>query len=145
MAEHPEGGPQEISATTVTNVRTLVADFILPHSIEFYRSTEELTNGERLRKVASWILTCQQSVVTARELIRNVSTLRGVSVFDLNSHVSPLVAAGWLDPMELGPLNRSWKVNPIVASQFEERRKTEEKRKILVAKLMGATRKHTGG
>jgi hypothetical protein len=44
MAANPEGVTQEIAVTTVANVRTLVIDFILPHSVEFYRSTEELTN-----------------------------------------------------------------------------------------------------
>ena len=145
VAANPEGGAQEIAPTTIANVRTLVVDFILPHSVEFYRSTEELTNGERLRKIASWILTSQQSLVTGRELIRNVSNLRGVSVFDLNTYVSPLVAGGWLDPVEAGPLNRSWKVNPIVASQFEQRRRAEEHRKILVGNLMGSPRKYSGG
>ncbi len=48
MAANPENAPWEIQGATVVNVRTLIVDFILPHALEFYRSTEELTNGERL-------------------------------------------------------------------------------------------------
>ena len=70
--------------------------------------------------------------------------MRGLSVIDLNTHVSPLVAAGWLEPADRTPLNRSWTVNPIVATQFERQRQIEEERKALTAKLMGSTRKPTG-
>jgi hypothetical protein len=87
------------------------------------------------------VLTSQQKVVTARDLIRNVRCLRGVGVLDLHTLGSPLVAAGWLDPAQPGPLNRTWTVSPVVASQFEEQRKTEEERKTLAAQLMGSPRK----
>ena len=145
MAANPEAAARHIEAKTIAHVSTLIVDFILPHAVEFYRSTEELTNGERLRKIASWILTSQQQIVTARELIRNIGCLRGMSVLDLHTQVSPLVAGGWLDPEEPGPLNRAWKVNPLVASQFEQRRKAEEQRKVVAAELMGSPRKNTGG
>jgi hypothetical protein len=145
MAANPEAAARHIEAKTIAHVSTLIVDFILPHAVEFYRSTEELTNGERLRKIASWILTSQQQVVTARELIRNISCLRGMSVLDLHTQVSPLVASGWLDLKEPGPLNRAWKVNSVVASQFEQRRKAEEQRKVVAAELMGSPRKNTGG
>jgi hypothetical protein len=77
-------------------------------------------------------------VYGARELIRNISCLRGMSVLDLHTQVSPLVAGGWLDPKEPGPLNRAWKVNPVVASQFEQRRKAEEQRKVVAAAASSA-------
>ncbi|MDT4739256.1 DUF3987 domain-containing protein [Bradyrhizobium sp. WYCCWR 12699] len=141
MAANPENPFREIGATTLAHVHTLVVDFILPHAVEFYRSTEELTGGERLRKIASWILTSGQKVVTSRDLIRNVACLRGVSVLDLQTCVSPLVAAGWLEPTKPGPLQREWAVNPKVAAQFDQQRQTEEQRKAFVASLMGSPRK----
>jgi hypothetical protein len=141
VAETPENTPREVAAMTVAHVHRLVLDFILPHAVEFYRSTEELTNGERLRKIASWILTSQQQVIAARDLIRNVSCLRGMSVMDLHTQVSPLIAAGWLEPAEAGPLNRTWNVNPIVPAQFERQRQIEEERKKLAAELMRSPRK----
>jgi hypothetical protein len=143
MAANAENPQREIDSTTVAHVRALIVDFILPHAVEFYRSTEELSGGERLRKIASYILTSQQKTVTARDLVRNVHCLRGVSVLDLQIYVSPLVAAGWLDPAQPPPLTRTWTVSPIVASQFEEQRKTEEERKTLAAALMGSPRKPT--
>jgi hypothetical protein len=144
MARDPEREDREIDELTISNVRTLILDFILPHAFEFYRSTEELTNGERLRKIASWILTSGQQSISARDLTRNVRFLRGMSIVELNDHVSPLVPAGWLDPSERGPINRSWTVNPAVAAQFEQQRKIEDERKEIVARLMGSPRKPTG-
>ena len=140
MAAYPEDPPREIAGPTVALVRALIVDFLLPHAVEFYRSTEELTNGERLRKIASWILTSQMQVVTARDLIRSVGCLRGLSVMDLHTQISPLVAGGWLEPAERGPLNRTWTVTPVVASQFERQRKIEEERKKLAAELMKSPR-----
>jgi hypothetical protein len=64
---------------------------------------------------------------------------------DLHTQVSPLVAGGWLEAIEKGPLNRSWKVTPAVATQFEQRRIAENERKNLVAELIGSPRKPTGG
>jgi hypothetical protein len=145
MAANPESTEQEIAGDTVSQVRTLMLDFIVPHAVEFYRSTEEETGGERLRKIASWIVTSQQQTVTSRDLIRNVACLRGVSVLDLGTFVSPLVAAGWLEPAQQGPLNRTWTVNQTVAAQFERQREIEDERKIFAAELMGSPRKPTGG
>jgi hypothetical protein len=145
MASNPDSMAREIDIVTVAHVRTLILDFILPHAVEFYRSTEELTDGERLRKIASWILTSQQQTITSRDLVRNVACLRGVSVFDLHTIVSPLVAAGWLEPGQHGPDNRTWTVSPLVAAQFERQRMHEEQRKKLAAELMGSPRKPTGG
>jgi hypothetical protein len=145
MATNPERVQREIEINTLMDVRTLILDFILSHAVEFYRSTEELTGGERLRKIASWILTSGQTTISSRDLVRNVHCLRGASTFDLHGYVSPLVAAGWLEPADQSPINRIWTVTEAVGRQFEERRRTEEQRKILAAKLMGSPRKQTGG
>jgi hypothetical protein len=45
MAANPEAAARHIEAKTIAHVSTLIVDFILPHAVEFYRSTEELTNG----------------------------------------------------------------------------------------------------
>jgi Protein of unknown function (DUF3987) len=143
VAAHPDNTPREVAAMTVANVHRLIVDFILPHAVEFYRSAEEITTGERMRKIASWVLTSGQQLIQARDLIRNVGSLRGLSVMDVHTQVSPLVAAGWLEPAEPGPLNRAWTVNRVVAAQFERQRQIEEERKALAAKLMGSPRKYT--
>jgi hypothetical protein len=131
----------EIGSTVVEHVGTLVLRFILPHAVEFYRAASELTDGERLRKIASWILTSQQTTISSRDFVRNVACLRGVSLMDLNAFVSPLIAAGWLDPATIGPSNRSWVVRPAVAAQFERQRQIEEDRKIAAAELIGSPRR----
>jgi hypothetical protein len=141
MAANPQKASEEIEAMTAGYVDTLIRDFILPHAFEFYRSAEDASDGERLRKIASWILTSELKTVRARDLTRQVRPLRGVGVMDLHTALSPLVAAGWLEPETHGPLNRAWRVMPIVATQFEQQRMLENERKELISGLMGSPRK----
>jgi hypothetical protein len=142
MAANPQGGASSrVEAATIKNVRHLVVDFILPHALEFYRRSESTTDGDRLQRLASFVLTTDGEVLTTRDLTRNVAHLRGLGVFDINKHVSPLVAMGWLIADEPGPLNRRWRVNPAVKAQFAERKEAEEKRKQRLAELMGSPRK----
>ena len=49
-------------------------DFILPHAFEFYRAGE--AEGDRLRRLASWILTSGQQRVLASDLARNIADFR---------------------------------------------------------------------
>jgi hypothetical protein len=144
MAADPEGNAgRDIEWITATHVRDLVLGFLLPHALEFYRTAEGATNGDRLRKLASWLLTSGKRRVVASDLTRNVADFRGLTLFDLNQHVSPLVAAGWLNPIEpkLGPANRAWDVNPSLSHQFADRVKLEDQRKAKLALLMGSSRK----
>jgi hypothetical protein len=138
MAADPEYQFHEIDVDVALNVGTLIIDFIIPHALEFYSLGEEMSDGERLRKIASWLITSKQTVISSRDFIRNVRCLRGVSVFDLQTRLSPLVAGGWLEPKEPGPANRAWTVTPAVAAQFERQRKIEEERKAVLAQLMGS-------
>jgi hypothetical protein len=141
MASDPEYPFHEIGAEIVLNVRTLILDFIIPHAREFYRAAEEMTDGERIRKVASWLITSKRTLVNSRDFARNVWCLRGLPLLDLQKHVSPLVAAGWLEPVSPFPSNTAWAVAPVVAAQFDQRRRIEEEQKALLAELMGAPRK----
>ena len=78
-----------------------------------------MTDGERIRKIASWLLTSKRTLVNSRDFARNVWCLRGLPLFDLQKQVSPLVAAGWLEPVSPFPSNAAWTVTPAVAAQFE--------------------------
>jgi hypothetical protein len=127
--------PDRIDVDVAKAVQTLVLDFILPHAIEFYQSAEG-AGGERLRAIASFILTSGKDTVTARDLIRGVRALRGMSVRDIQDAVSPLVAGGWLEPVSNAPDNRAWNVTPTVAEQFKKQRQVEEDRKAAFAWLI---------
>jgi hypothetical protein len=141
LATYPDDASKTIHLPIARNARTLVLDFILPHAFEFYRLAEQMTDGERTRAIASWILTSKKTDITSRDLTRNVACLRGASLLELHKLLSPLVAAGWLEPESPYPSNRVWTVTRIVAAQFERRRQIEEDRKFTVAMLMGSTRK----
>jgi Protein of unknown function (DUF3987) len=141
MASDPEYPFHEIDAEVVVNVRALILDFILPHAREFYRTAEEISDGERIRKIASWLITSKRTLVNSRDFARNVWCLRGLPLLDLQKQVSPLVAAGWLEPVNPFPSNSAWTVARVVAVQFEQRRRIEEEQKVRLAELMGSPRK----
>ena len=122
-------------------MKKLVLDFILPHACEFYRTADTVTDGDRIKRVASWIVTSGVKMVTTRDLTRNVTGMRGQSTRDIHARVSPLVAGGWLVPDQPYPENTKWHVTPVVGRQFEERKREEERRKAEVASLMNSPRK----
>jgi hypothetical protein len=136
MAHDPERGQTyAVGAGTVESVRKLILNFIIPHAVLFYRIAGSV-DGDWLKTLASWILTSGKTRVVASDLVKNVWSLRGLSVFDLNRRVSPLIAGGWLDPVEPGPSCRAWNVNPAVGDLFANRRQQESARKTALRESM---------
>jgi hypothetical protein len=134
------GASYPVGEQTIDNVRRLTLDFILPHAFEFYRGTGA-TEGDRLRRVASWILTSGKQHVLASDLTTNVRDLRGLTLLEVNERVSPLVAGGWLQPADKTPTCRAWAVAPQVHLQLAERAKSEAVRKNALATLIKSARK----
>jgi hypothetical protein len=133
MAHDPEHGQTyAVGAQTVESVRRLILNFV----VTFFRTAESATDGDWLKTLASWILTSGKTRVVASDLVKNVWSLRGLSVFDLNRRVSPLIAGGWLDPVEPGPSCRAWNVNPAVNDLFASRRQQEGTRKTALRETM---------
>jgi hypothetical protein len=142
MAHDPENGATyAVEQRTVENVRRLMLKFIIPHGYEFY---QQAAGSERLRRVASWILTSGKQRVLASDLTTNIADCRGLALPQIQERVSPLVAGGWLEPETLAPSCHAWKVAPQVHTQLAERAKTEEARKATLAALMNSPR-HGGG
>jgi hypothetical protein len=74
----------------------------------------------------SSILNTAACSIVPGDLTRNVPSLRGKTVFKINELVSPLVAGGWLQPVERFPTNKAWTVSPLVVTQFAARRTIED-------------------
>jgi hypothetical protein len=141
LAEDPARRFAEpVEENIIAKVRRLMLNFVLPHAFEFYRSADG-SRGDRLRQIASWILTSNAQRIVASDLTRNISELRGLTLPKVQEAVSPLVAAGWLTPTDHTPLCRAWMVAPQVHTQLAERAKTEEAQKAAVATLIGSQRK----
>ena len=141
-----KGAARPIPEKIAANVHRLVVDFILPHAFAFYRTAEGTASGDRLQRLASYILTSRKRGIVASDLTSNVADLRGLTVSEVNDRLSPLEAGGWLDPVEpkLGRLNRKWTVRPEVFTLFEQRAHQEAARKAELRKLMGASRNGGG-
>jgi hypothetical protein len=127
----------KVDKETVENVAVLIQDFLLPHAFEFYRKAHSI---DRLQRLASWILTSGRTRIVASDLTVNVADYRGLGLVEINQRISPLVAGGWLTPKEIGPVAKSWTVNPAVSVRFRERAEEERRRKAAVAKLMSSPR-----
>jgi hypothetical protein len=135
MAHDPQNGATyAVERHTVENVRRLMLDFILRHGYEFY---QQGGGSEQLRRIASWILTSGTQRLVSSDITKNVADCRGLSLREIQERVSPLVAAGWLNPVEeRNPLCRAWTVTPQVHAQLAERAKTEKARKTALAALI---------
>ena len=128
------GATYAVEASTVQDVRKLMLDFILPHGLEFY---QQGSGSEQLRQIASWILTSGVKHLVASDLTSNITDCRGLPLQEIQKRLSPLIAAGWLEPVqERSPLCRAWNVSPQVHTQLAERTKLEKERKKILAALM---------
>jgi Protein of unknown function (DUF3987)/Primase C terminal 2 (PriCT-2) len=135
MAADPnEGALFPVEESTVANVRQLIVEFIVPHAFEFYGKAED--GSERLRKLASWLLTCGKNRFVASDITSNVREFRGLDLFDVNKRLSPLVAGGWIEPQDRTPANRAWAINPAVLRQFEKQTQVEAARKEEIVRLI---------
>jgi len=140
LIDNPKEVRNFIGRPVVEKVDRVIRNFLLPHAHEFYSQGEG--EGERLRKLASYVLTCGKGRLRLADLTNNVRDCRGLTVLAINERVSPLVAGGWLVPIEQGPACRSWDVNrTAIDAQFAERARVEQERKLAIAQLMGAPRR----
>lgn len=142
MAEHPEhGNTCSVELDTVRRAAAIVRDFLIPHAREFYRRSEADSDGGRLRKIASYILTAGRPRITSSDLTKNVAAMRGLGMGEVAKWLSPLVAGGWLEPVDPLPTNRAWHVRPDIFVQMKRRLEIEEARKATLARLMNSGRR----
>jgi hypothetical protein len=138
LADNPKQAVENfIGRELVQKVDRLVRDFLLRHAWEFYSVGEGET--ERLRRLASYILTCGRDRLRLTDITSGVRECRGRTVIKINQQVSPLVAGGWLSPAEQGPACRAWDVNRAgIDARFAERARIEEERKLAIRQLIEA-------
>jgi len=129
-----------IGRPSVEKATRLIKDFLLPHAYEFYSRSQG--EGERLRRLASYVLTCGKDRLRLADFTNNCWDCRGKKVIEINQQVSPLVAGDWLAPLDPGPACRAWKVNrATIDQQFAARIATERQSKAAIAQLLGARRR----
>lgn len=133
-----------IEAVTVQNAARIIEDFIIPHALEFYR-TSAATDGDRLRSLASYLLTSEKCRVTASDLCSNVAAFKGVDLQTVNKRVSPLIAGGWIEAEDTSLMAKAWRVNPNIYVLFAERSAREEERKAAIARAMNGPRRAKAG
>jgi hypothetical protein len=77
----------------------------------------------------------------ASDLTTNVRDCRELSLYQIGERVSPLVAGGWVVPVDRTPTCRAWLVNPAVRVRFEEQRQKEEERKRNITEMLREKRR----
>src|SRR5262249_2461533 len=70
-----------IGKPLVEKVNRLVREFLIPHAYEFYSVGEG--GSERLRKLASYVLTCGKDRLRLAEFTNNVWECRGKTVLEI--------------------------------------------------------------
>jgi hypothetical protein len=133
VTEHVNQLPGFIGGTIAKHARQIILDFVIPHAAEFYRLG---STGDRLKRLAIFILTSDLDRFRAADLTSNVRDLRGMPLATLNEQVSPLVAGGWLDPADKTPVCRAWTINPAVRLRFASRRQIEAARKATILTML---------
>jgi Protein of unknown function (DUF3987) len=129
-----------IGKPSVEKAARLIKEFLLPHAREFYARSE--SEGEQVRTIASYILTCGKDHLRPSDFANNVRYCRGKKVLEINQQVSPLVAGDWLVPLDPGPACRSWRANrAAIDHQFTARMATEQQSKAAIVKLLGSRRR----
>jgi hypothetical protein len=126
-----------IGGKVAENVHQLVVDFLIPHAFEFYSLGE---TGDQLKRLASYILTCDKDRILASDLTTNIRDLRGLTLFQVQERASPLVAGGWLDPVDRTPTCKAWWVNPAVKLRFAEQERKEADRKRAITEMLRTRR-----
>jgi len=123
-------GSNPIQWHMVEKARRLIVDFTLPHAMEFYSIGNDV--HERVRKIASWILTSKIEAIIPSDITATFKAFRQLGdnqLVQINHLLSPLVAGGWLWPDDTTPVCRHWRVNPAVTTRFAARTATEQARK----------------
>ena len=122
-------------------MKELILDFILPHAFEFYRTADTVTGGDRIQRIASWIVT---SGVKGGHRAGLDPQCHRHARSGLTRHLRSSIAPSrrrMAGSDQRGPENTKWRVTPAVARQFDERKRQEERRKTEVARLMNSSRK----
>ena len=128
-----------IGKPVVEKVGRLIKEFLLPHAREFYGRCQG--EGEQLRTIASYVLTCGKDRIRLADLTNNVRFCRGKTVLEINKQVSPLVAGDWLAPVEQSPVCRAWRVNrAVIDQQFAAPMASERESKRAIVELLRARR-----
>jgi len=122
-----------VGGKVAENVSRLIQEFLIPHAHEFYTLGE---TGDQLKRLASYVLTCNKERLLASDLTTNIRDLRGLSLFQVRERVSSLVAGGWLDPVDRTPTCKAWRVNPAVKLKFAEQERKEAERKRIITEML---------
>jgi hypothetical protein len=147
IIESPEAFMRDVERKTVENAGRII-DCILKHAFVFYRIAESSTEGDRIQRLASYILTSGKSRFVASDFTSNVRHLRGLSLAELNKQISVLVAGGWLIPEPKRDLAHqfqpqisnpavphAWNLNPEVPRKMADKAQVEQRRKAELATL----------
>lgn len=127
-----------IDEDTARRVARFMHDFLLPHAIAFYTGVLDITGDYgKLKSIAGYILAHRKNEVSNRDMLRGVSSMKGLKAKEIEAIFEQLEACSWLTR---GVSNRynapRWKVNPVVFSRFAEVTKLEIERRDRVRNLI---------
>lgn len=128
---HAETLPGTVTVETAERARQFLHGFLRPHAVAFYHDVLSVRDGgDQLTAVASFILAHGRERMTARDVQRGNSTMRGMSKDDVRDVMDRLEVAGWVTPSEaVRSDSTQWDVNPIVHRRFARHAARERQRR----------------
>jgi hypothetical protein len=117
-----------------------IVDFLVLHGLAFYRLAENMAEGDRIQRIASYVLTSGKTRFVPSDFTANVWHLKGLPLPELNKQISALVAGGWLIPephrdwrnnreSSFPWMPHAWNLNPDVPNKMRSRAADEIRRK----------------
>lgn len=140
--EHAAGPlPATVSEKTAKRAGAFLHDFLLPHALAFHSSILGMSdNHDQLTDVAGYILAKKLTVLTSRDVKRNIRTMKNFDKRTWESILNQLESWGWLDVVA-GPRPTSppqGAINPMIHRKFEAKAKEEVARRKFVRETMVA-------
>ena len=131
-----------IPEATAAQVKDYMLEIVLPHLIRADATMFLTPQTGHARWVAGYILAHDVEVISTRDIVRAYRQLRSPEQSrELTATMNSLVAVGWLDPIQpRNPLSQvnSWRVNPDVHVQFEERARQEAANRAAIRAMIRA-------
>jgi len=115
---------EPVSGDAAARAERILIHFAIPHAMAFYGEHGDAGDVDDLRSIASFVLTSDKDRFTARDFTQNSHKLRGMGMWEMAKHVSPLVANGWLEE-EYGKGGggvKAWLMRPGIREALQARR-----------------------
>jgi len=135
---------EPVSGDAAARAERILTRFAIPHAMAFYGEHGDAGDIDDLRSVASFVLTSDKDRFTARDFTQNSHKLRGLGMWEMAKHISPLVANGWLEEeyAKGGGGVKAWLMRPGIREALQARRAEQKADRRRQAEFLAEMRRN---